>query len=294
MYEASETQLQGGTFTGNTATEAGGGVYAGNRAVSLWYNISVTGNTLTDGTDNNLYFENTKNPLSCYRLSSDARIGITSEKEPNCAVNIVLTDALKTTGVNPIHGTADNFFSDDPAYEIAIDEASTAAVLKYTDAAFHHDWSDEVTYTWAEDYSQVTARRVCTRDETHVETENADAVCEVVKMPEEEAKGQRRYSASFDNPGLGAVEVVVEDIPAINEMNALILPAALTAIDEEAFMDNNDLEAVIIPDSCESIGSAAFAGCGRLIYVRIPARFREGVADIFGACDDVIFDWQGD
>ena len=43
---------------------------------------------------------------------------------------------------------------------------------KYVDPKLGHDWND-VTYEWADDYSTCTAKRVCKRDATHVETSEA-------------------------------------------------------------------------------------------------------------------------
>ncbi len=43
---------------------------------------------------------------------------------------------------------------------------------KYIDPKLGHDWNN-VTYEWADDYSTCTAKRVCKRDATHVETSQA-------------------------------------------------------------------------------------------------------------------------
>lgn len=61
----------------------------------------------------------------------------------------------------------------------------------------------------------------------------------------------------------------VMEIPALNEMNTLYLPAALTAIEDEAFY-LVAADAIIVPDGCTSIGENAFASSS-IIYIRVPA-----------------------
>ena len=63
-----------------------------------------------------------------------------------------------------------------------------------------HDWG-EVVYTWSEDNSELTARRVCKADETHVEEETVAVVSTVTGEPEEGSEGEITYtSEAFENP----------------------------------------------------------------------------------------------
>lgn len=61
-----------------------------------------------------------------------------------------------------------------------------------------HTWADP-TYTWADDYSSCTAKRVCTQDSTHKETETVNSTYIVVTESSCEADGLGRYTASFEN-----------------------------------------------------------------------------------------------
>ncbi len=78
-----------------------------------------------------------------------------------------------------------------------------------------HDWGD-VTYTWADDNSTVTASRTCKRDKSHVETETADAEAEVTTEPTATESGERTYTAKFENEAF-ETQTKTEEIPAAGE-----------------------------------------------------------------------------
>ena len=78
--------------------------------------------------------------------------------------------------------------------------------------AFGHDW-DEPTYTWAEDMTTCTAQRVCKNDQNHVETEVADAICEVVTPATADQEGIMRFTAEFSN-SVFATQTTDMNIPA--------------------------------------------------------------------------------
>ena len=66
--------------------------------------------------------------------------------------------------------------------------------------ALNHDWSD-ITYSWSEDHSTVTASRTCKRDNCgEVESETVDAKEIVTKAPTCTEDGAATYTASFTNP----------------------------------------------------------------------------------------------
>ena len=79
-----------------------------------------------------------------------------------------------------------------------------------TGEALGHDWG-EPTYVWADDNSTVTATRVCSRDENHVETETVGTTDEVTTDPGCTTEGVRTYtSALFEND---AFAVQTRDVP---------------------------------------------------------------------------------
>ena len=87
-------------------------------------------------------------------------------------------------------------------------EITTADLVPEGYKATGHDWN-EPTYTWADDYSKVTAARVCKNDNTHVEKEEAAAVKEGTE-PTCEAAGDLTYTAAFKNDGFTEQEKKVQ------------------------------------------------------------------------------------
>ena len=154
-----------------------------------------------------------------------------------------------------------------------------------------HEWS-EAEYVWAPDYGSVTATMRCAydHDQTHVNAETAQSAFALATAPTAEAMGKTVYTAAFEGEGFAPQTLVVEDIPALNDMGVLYLPADLTAIEEEAFM-NADCQAILIPDGCVSIGSRAFADCESLVYIRIPASVTDMAEDALEGCGLVRVDW---
>ena len=81
--------------------------------------------------------------------------------------------------------------------------------------ALTHSWGTPA-YEWAADNSKVTAIRVCARDASHVETEEAATTSEVTKAATCEGKGETTYtSAAFENMAFTAQTKTVDDIPAL-------------------------------------------------------------------------------
>ena len=83
--------------------------------------------------------------------------------------------------------------------------------------------------------------------------------------------------------------ITLADIPAIGEMQTLILPDDLAEIGEEAF-SGISCECVIIPDGVTKIGRWAFAGCIHLLYVSLPSGSIEIESEAFAGCDEAILD----
>lgn len=74
-----------------------------------------------------------------------------------------------------------------------------------------HNW-DKPTYTWADDYSTCTAKRVCSNYAEHVETETVDAEKTVVKESTCTTPGETVYQAKFKNDAFSiqATSVITE------------------------------------------------------------------------------------
>ena len=78
-----------------------------------------------------------------------------------------------------------------------------------------HDWG-EPTYVWAADNKTVEARRVCSRDAAHVESETAAVQTEITKPATTEAPGEAVHTAVFRNPAFAA-QTRVELIPELDK-----------------------------------------------------------------------------
>ena len=82
-------------------------------------------------------------------------------------------------------------------------------------AALGHDWGAPV-YTWADDNSSVSAKRVCARDGSHVEEETVGTTSEVSKPASCTEKGQTAYiTEAFTN------EAFEEQIKRLDNIDAL-------------------------------------------------------------------------
>lgn len=99
------------------------------------------------------------------------------------------------------------------------------------------------------------------------------------------AVGSTRIFFYTRNHLTAVVEVViVEEFPDAPD---LTLPAALTHIDAEAFL-NTSFGSVRCPDQLESIGSRAFANCRSLRSIYIPASVTFIADDAFENCTDLV------
>nr|AHF24246.1 calcineurin-like phosphoesterase [uncultured bacterium Contig224] len=91
-------------------------------------------------------------------------------------------------------------------------EAQTETVADID--ALNHVWG-EPTYEWAADNSQVTASRVCSRDESHTQSETVATTSEVTKPATCEAKGETTYTATFANEAFATQTAALENIDAL-------------------------------------------------------------------------------
>ena len=77
-------------------------------------------------------------------------------------------------------------------------------------------WWGEITYDWAEDGSSCVAKRTCRRDANHVEKAQASIKSAVTLAPTCTAKGERTYTATFDNDWASDQKKVIVDIPMLS------------------------------------------------------------------------------
>ena len=74
-----------------------------------------------------------------------------------------------------------------------------------------HDWGTP-TYTWNADNSEVTAKRVCKNDPTHVETETVKTTAEITSQATSSKSGTRTITAKFENNAF-STQTKVQRIP---------------------------------------------------------------------------------
>lgn len=79
-----------------------------------------------------------------------------------------------------------------------------------------HDWGN-VQYTWSDDGSMCTAKRVCTRDSSHIESETASISSGTITSKETKVatcteKGETTYTASFSNKDFANATKTIIDI----------------------------------------------------------------------------------
>lgn len=132
-----------------------------------------------------------------------------------------------------------------------------------------HDWGIP-TYTWADDYSTVTARVVCTNDASHVAEETVKTAYEVTTFPTGDRDGTGTYTATFTN-ALFAAQVQTETIPATeqsygvptyewSEDNKSVTAKAVSMDDESVVLEEtvNTEYAVETEATCEAEGKGVY------------------------------------
>ena len=112
-----EFTMSGGEISGNTANDSASGVYVGAKTT---FNLSgaakITGNTQTNGTENNVFLLENKTIILTDALSDGAAIGVTTEATPD--TNTPVTIATAGTDYSGGISTSDlaKFSSDSTAY----------------------------------------------------------------------------------------------------------------------------------------------------------------------------------
>ena len=91
-------QMFGGSITGNTAETQGGGVYASNQGLLIHSSPVIIGNTLTDGSDDDVFIKQTSSPAvkirTPYALEEGALVGVSVDSAPTVQQPITITTGL--------------------------------------------------------------------------------------------------------------------------------------------------------------------------------------------------------
>ena len=90
----------------------------------------------------------------------------------------------------------------------------TADNVAVPNTATGHNWG-RPTYTWANDYSSVTASCTCRNDSSHVETETVATVTEITTAATCTTKGETTYTANFSSSAFTTQTMTIDDVPAL-------------------------------------------------------------------------------
>ena len=130
--------------------------------------------------------------------------------------------------------------------EVGWEAYQTCSRCNYTTykeiSALGHDWGEPV-YEWADDYSAITATRVCKRDPDHAETENGVVTSAVTKEATYDAEGEITYTAAFANPAFEPQTAVVS-LPRLERPTPTPAENPFTDIRESAYYHDPVLWAV--------------------------------------------------
>ena len=96
----------------------------------------------------------------------------------------------------------------------AEDWAETQTAGEAEIAPLGHDWGKPI-YEWNEDYTACTAKRVCKRDASHMETAKAIVTSEVTAPATCAEKGKTAYTAKFEEKWAETQTVILDNIDAL-------------------------------------------------------------------------------
>ena len=82
------------------------------------------------------------------------------------------------------------------------------------------------TYTWSEDGQTCTAKRVCTNNTSHIETEEATITHKVKTAATYTTKGTTTYTATFKNTAFSTQTKDVQDIPVLEKLTGSVVLSA--------------------------------------------------------------------
>ena len=156
-----------------------------------------------------------------------------------------------------------------------------------------HCWGDP-TYTWATDNSTVTARRECTENDEHYETETVNTSYAVTTAPTITTPGVGLYTAEFTNTAFEKQTKEVECLLGIIDNgycgaegdnlswklyeNGELVISGTGLMSDFQSADSTpwatyraSIQRAIIYDGATSIGNYAFSDCANLVQVSIPS-----------------------
>ena len=192
-------------------------------------------------------------------------------------------------------------------------------------------WSEHIwaipDYSWADDFSSVTATRACLDEESLTETETVKTTTTLTTAPTCTTRGETTYTAEFTNPAFETVTLTIRDVDALGHdfgEGVVTRPATETEPGEMTWTCKNDPSHVLmyeipvtwdastadfvipfpvieeeafagiaathieVQPNVEFIGPRAFADCPNLHKIHIPDSVTNVDDTALDGCQDVI------
>ena len=174
--------------------------------------------------------------------------------------------------------------------------------------AHTHAWGT-VTYTWTTDGSSCTAKRVCTKDGSHVETATA-TITSAEKIPASETvKGTTTYTATFNKDWAATQTKDIQDIPVLAHTHAWGTVAYTWAADGSACAakrvcskNSSHIEtatavitdAVKTPATCTTMGTTTYTATFSKTWASTQTKDVQDIPATNHAWGTVTYTWAAD
>ena len=159
--------------------------------------VGWTGTDLEDPTETVTIAEGSKGSRK-YTAKYESLLDKVARVEPTCT-----TPGNIEYWVDPADGS---IYLDEEGEQKATEDQVTLPALG-------HKWGAP-TYAWNDDLSKCTAKQVCERDASHVETETVSSSSKQTKQPTCTGKGETTYTATFSNTGF-TEQIKTKETPAL-------------------------------------------------------------------------------
>jgi len=159
-----------------------------------------------------------------YTYNNDAKCEVNGTEKASCNHGCGATDTRTKEGSALTHEFTNYTYNNDAKCEVnGTETASCNHGCGTTDTrtkegtALTHSYGAP-TYTWNNDYTKCTAKRVCQKDITHIETETINAVYYVVNDATIYSNGTVKYIATFTNKHFNqqSIEIKIAKLESVS------------------------------------------------------------------------------
>lgn len=173
--------------------------------------LHAPGTTLPTPSLTSGYAAHNADDPSLHFFSDDDRLEVYLNKDGEVALRASGGDHEHQAGTASIENVVEATCEEPGSHDVVVRCTICGAELScesMQDDALDHDWA-EPTYAWSDDLGTVTATRVCSRDDDHMEQE----VARTTAVRSSNGSGVVRYVATFSNPAFApqAKELSAQD-----------------------------------------------------------------------------------